>query len=195
MNFLKKQWETFKQKSLFGKLTDIGFYLFLVMLIIPDGRLLIQRGILETGLFGSTDRNESLQLSEEVADWQLVALNGDHVTFEEVNKKPVFLNFWATWCPPCKAEMPSIQATYEEVGERINVVLVSSESPEKVSAFMEKSGYTFPVYTLGTGIPEDLKSRSLPTTFVITQEGIVVHRSEGMRKWDAASLKALLTDS
>lgn len=186
MNFFKKQWEQFKQKSLWGKFTDVLFIVLIFMVISSDGRIFLQRIVLETGLFGSFDENSNEAIAE--SNWQLnlTDLNGDQMNLAAFKGKKVFLNFWATWCPPCNAEIPSIVALMEacEANENTAFVLVTNESPSRVRAFLEKKGLDLPVYFIREAPADELAYSSLPTTFVINEEGMLVHRSKGARKWN-----------
>lgn len=108
--------------------------------------------------------------------------------------KPVFINFWATWCPPCKAEMPSIIALKDKIGDKATFVFISNESPEKVSTFLKQNGWDLPVYFPLETQPEQLEARSLPTTIVLNSALEIIHRSEGMRNWDSDDAIKMLTD-
>jgi thiol-disulfide isomerase/thioredoxin len=101
----------------------------------------------------------------------------------------VFLNFWATWCPPCVGEMPSIQRLYDTLKDEEGVVFVcvSDEEPDTVRKFVEEKGYTFPVYTMEGERPEDFRGRGIPTTFILSQDGKISFRHIGSAKWDDQS--------
>lgn len=119
-------------------------------------------------------------------DFTLTDQYGESHTFSDYLGKTVFLNFWATWCPPCQREMPDIQALYEKYGENQGDLIVlgvanpkTEESPnnqdgseEEVAAFLEEKGYTFPVVMDTTGeLFTWYGIRSFPTTFMIDKEG------------------------
>lgn len=139
--------------------------------------------------------DEDVSLSEEedggteriqAPDFTLTDQYGESHTFSEYRGKTVFLNFWATWCPPCQGEMPDIQALYERYGENQEDLIVlgvanprtetnprnQDVSVEEVTAFLEEKGYTFPVVMDTTG---ELFSwygiQALPTTFMIDRDG------------------------
>lgn len=192
MKWLKKQWEGFLAKSFWGKFWDVLFVAVIILLIIPQGRIEVQRLIVKTGILGGTDANLSTEADPATLEWTLVDLNGQQTTLGELNDRPVFINFWATWCPPCKAEMPSIISLIEQVGDDAHFVLVTSEDPERVKSFLQKQGWDLPVYFSTTPAPPQLTAQSLPTTYVIDGKGQIIHRSEGMRDWGSEEAVELL---
>lgn len=193
MNWFKKQWEVFKAKSFLGKFWDVLFVVVIIMFLIPDGRMLIQRGILKTGLMGSTTSNEDIKLDSNALSWRLMDLEGRQLTLGELSDRPVFINFWATWCPPCKAEMPSIISLMEKAGDQSHFILVTSEEREKVVAFLDRQGWDLPVYFPLSDYPPQLSAASLPTSMVISTDGKIIHRSEGMRDWASKEAVELVT--
>ncbi|MDP4663039.1 MAG: TlpA family protein disulfide reductase [Salibacteraceae bacterium] len=192
MNFLKKYWERFKGKSIWGKSSDVFFLVFLIMMLTSDGRIFFQRMVLSTGFFGSYKASEPVPLSIDELHWQLIDDQGKEVRFSSFIGKPVFLNFWATWCPPCNAEMPGIIDLKNELGDQANFVFVTTESPEKVMAHLAANGWDIPVYFYQYIPSEALSSEALPTTIIINAKGEMVHKSKGMRQWNTNSARELL---
>jgi len=124
--------------------------------------------------------------------WQLTALDGRELSFSEFQGKVVFLNVWATWCGPCVAEMPAIQRLHNAVStEGIALVLVSDEDAADVKRFVEKRGYTFPVF-LSRKLPEVFESGVIPATFVVSRQGQVVLSHTGAAEWDSAACRSFL---
>lgn len=133
------------------------------------------------------ETKETEQESAEIVlapDFTLVDLNGNTHTLSEYQGKTLFINFWATWCSPCKQELPHIQTIYEEYekeGEDGLIVLTvvapeygSEGTAEEIEAFVEQEGYTFPVLLDTTAeIFGAYGIRAFPTTFMINQEGEV----------------------
>ncbi len=124
-----------------------------------------------------------------IADFNLHVkdLNGQLVNMEDYRGKVIFLNFWATWCMPCVAELPSIDKLYKEFkDENIAFLLISSEQPEKVKRYHEKKGYEIPFHIIDKdgSIPNQYYSNSIPTTFIINKEGKIVKSSIGPEDWD-----------
>jgi thiol-disulfide isomerase/thioredoxin len=103
---------------------------------------------------------------------------GKVIDLQQQKDKVVFINFWATWCPPCLAELPSINDFYQKVKDNPNIVFLSVDVDNdlpKSSLFLQKKGYLFPVYggTLNR-LPPQFFSGSIPTTLVIDKKGFVV---------------------
>lgn len=183
MKWLQRQWEKFKAKSFWGKFWDVLFIAVIILLIVPGGREMVQRGIIKTGLMGRTTVNMNEALTPVSKDWLLIDLEGQHYRLSDLNDRSVFLNFWATWCGPCKAEMPSIISLIEKSGDKANFILVTTEDPEHVKAYLKRQDWDLPVYFPTTAIPAQLAAQSLPTSLVINSSGEIIHRSEGMRDW------------
>ncbi|RDV12939.1 TlpA family protein disulfide reductase [Pontibacter diazotrophicus] len=129
------------------------------------------------------------------AGFQLVSLDGKAVPFESLRGKVVFMNIWATWCPPCIAEMPNIQSLYEKIdSDKIAFVMLSVDEggTEKVKKFIDKKGYTFPVYMPASQFPQEFHSNAIPTTFIISPEGKIVAKQEGMAEYDTKEVRDFL---
>ena len=109
-----------------------------------------------------------------VLDWE-----GNERKLSEFEGKPTILNFWASWCGPCKSEMPDFQAAYEAYGDRINFVMVNCtggrETVESAKEFIEQEGYTFPVYfDTSYEAASVYGASSIPMTFFIDAEGNLI---------------------
>jgi thiol-disulfide isomerase/thioredoxin len=135
----------------------------------------------------SARQSRSAALQERDFDWRLYNLRGDLLTMDVFRGKVIFLNFWATWCPPCVAELPEIAGAYEKHGDHVVFLLVTSEEPEKVTAFLKKRGYDLPVYFTAGPAPRTLDATALPTTFIISKEGKIVSRKTGAANWDSGA--------
>ena len=113
-------------------------------------------------------------------DFTVLDADGNSVKLSDFIGRPVVLNFWATWCPPCKAEMPDLQAAYETYGDEICFVMVNltdgtRDTVDSVKAFAESSGYTFPVYfDTQSSAALAYSVYSIPNTYFINAEGKIV---------------------
>ena len=118
-------------------------------------------------------------------NWRVQGLDGKELDVGKTKGKVIFLNFWGTWCPPCVAEMPSIQRLYDRIkSEEIHFICVSEEGRTKVSKFVKEKGFTFPLYTLVGEKPQVFKTRGIPATFIISQDGQIVFKHVGSANWD-----------
>ncbi|WP_190811483.1 TlpA disulfide reductase family protein [Flagellimonas sp. S3867] len=124
--------------------------------------------------------------------WKLDNLDGNHLNFESNQGEVVLVNLWATWCPPCVAELPSIEKLYKDYGNKVRFMLVTNESPEKVSEFLQKKKYDLPVYFEKSQTPGELVSRSIPATYIISKSGKIVVDEKGAANWNSESTRALL---
>ena len=123
----------------------------------------------------------SAQIGGLSPDFSLTALDGSTFTLSETRGRPVVLNFWATWCPPCRAEMPAIQSRAAEWGDDLLVVGIEvGEPPDEVQAFVDRFGLTFPIVLDRNGkVSRRYLVQGLPTTVVLDAEGIVQARHVG----------------
>ncbi len=107
---------------------------------------------------------------------------GEVITLSDLKGTPVFLNFWATWCPPCKDEMPEMEEFHQQMGDEVRVVAVSgdpSDSPQKIAAFAEAMGLTFSVAHDGGSAARAYRVTGLPTSFFIDADGVIQVRYMG----------------
>lgn len=124
----------------------------------------------------------------KMIDFELDALEGGKTKLSDHAGKVVFLNFWATWCPPCRAEMPSMQVLSDRLKDKGLVILAVDlrEGPELVKPFMEEFGLDFPVLLDRTGsVGARYGVRSIPTTYIIDRDGIIVAGRIGGQEWDS----------
>ena len=153
----------------------------------------IQGLILKTGIMQPSIENEE----KEAASYNFVLVDeeGERKPFEEYKDKVVFLNFWATWCPPCIAEMPDINSLYQEVNsDDVQFVLISLDDDfQKAKNFIEKKGFDFPIYQLGSALPQVYESQAIPTTFVVSPDGEIVVRKSGMAKYNTNKFRKFLS--
>ncbi|EJF11480.1 TlpA disulfide reductase family protein [Pontibacter sp. BAB1700] len=129
------------------------------------------------------------------AGFKMVDLNGKTVNFESLKGKVIFLNIWATWCPPCIAEMPNIHSLYKKMDpNKVAFVMLSVDEGgmEKVKKFVDKKKYTFPVYMPASQFPQEFYSTAIPTTFIISPEGKIVAKQEGMAEYDTEEVREFL---
>jgi len=132
-------------------------------------------------------------------DFTLPLLSGGNATLSSFRGNVVILNFWATWCPPCRAEMPSMEALYVRYKDQgLEMLAVNlRENPDTVQQFIQSNGYTFPILMDRTGRTGSLYGvQAIPTTFILDRQGRMIGRLVGSIYWDTpevfAAFEALL---
>lgn len=161
----------------------------------------LQRGILATGLM-NPDTEEKAEIAattpskRAVLDLNLINSKGERVNMKQFEGKAIFLNFWATWCPPCVAEMPGINNLYQEVkDDNVEFIMLSVDQDfEKARKFRKKKGYEFEIYQIAGPIPQMYSSNSIPTTYVIDAEGNLALTHLGMGDFDTKDFKQFLKE-
>jgi thiol-disulfide isomerase/thioredoxin len=127
-------------------------------------------------------------------DFELPTLDGKKLKLSALKGSVVLLNFWATWCPPCRAEIPSMESFHQKLkgkGLRVLAVDLAEESP-KVRDFVTKNKMEVTVLLDGTGkIGGTYGASSIPTTYVIGKDGSILARAIGAREWDTPEMIAL----
>ncbi|AFL79814.1 thiol-disulfide isomerase-like thioredoxin [Aequorivita sublithincola DSM 14238] len=182
MNFLKKHW------------SNILFFAFIALLIFPQTRMPIQVFVQRLVSFSPSETAETNRESLKDYNWSLLKLNSEEVSFSQSEGKVTIVNFWATWCPPCVAEMPSFQKLYDSYGDKVDFYFVTSEKAEKIQSFMEKQDYTLPVFRQIFDAPEALHSQALPTTYLISKTGEIIINEEGAADWNSEKMHKLLDE-
>ena len=149
----------------------------------------------ERGLY-STIGIQPVRNDVKTPDFSLEGLNVKRVQLSALKGNVIFLNFWATWCGPCKDEMPPMEALYQHYRERDFVLLaisVDEGSPEPARKFIQKSRYRFPVLLDPAGKTLDLfEIDRIPATVIIDKKGKMIGRAIGPRDWSKPEVFSLI---
>ena len=140
----------------------------------------VQGLILKTGLL-SPETNKIERL--EAFDYQLVLKNeqNEFVDVKDLKGKTLFINFWATWCPPCIAEMPEIEELYHKASSDVEFLIISVDQDfEKALKFKNKKGFSIPVYHIASALPSTFRGNSIPRTYVVGSNGDLAYEHTGM---------------
>ena len=170
---------------------NLFFILFMsILLFNNDARAYLIRGLMFTGLFNaeaSVEPEQSAASKIVPATMIFRSEDGEIINTSERNGKVYFINFWATWCPPCRAEMPSINKLASKIKnkDKVEFVMVDVDAKVKTSvAYMRKHAFNLKVYTTESGIPENIFGGNLPTTAIIGPDGTLVYHHTGMANYN-----------
>jgi len=161
----------------------------------------LQRGLLATGLWRAEApvapaKVPTMPVSNSAYphNLPLVDLSGKPINLSDLKGKVVFVNLWASWCPPCVAEMPGIHALYKKLDPaKVAFVMISlDQNPVKAQRLLQRKGYTFPVYFPTGPLPAPFDSNSIPSTVILAPDGKVAARHDGMADYDTPEFKAAL---
>jgi thiol-disulfide isomerase/thioredoxin len=158
----------------------IGFFIF-----SATGRSWLLRGMLSLGVFNKEIKKPDNNASTTVAfSFQNAA--GESTSTATYKGKIVFINFWASWCPPCQAEMPSINDLYNKLRRDTGFVFLSineDEDSTKAIAYVQNNHFSFPFF-IANDVPEDVFGGSLPTTVIVDRTGKIIFKHDGMANYD-----------
>ncbi len=164
--------------SLEGHSSPYGRIISGLLAAVLLGLLIIQGCSLSSQAIGKGQQEAAVGVNtgDLAPDFTLVDLEGNQVSLSDFRGKTVFINFWATWCPPCRAEMPEIEAVYQEYKDK-GVVVIGvdiQEAEEEVRQYVQQGGFswTFVLDTSGR-VTADYKIVAIPTSFFIDGEGII----------------------
>jgi thiol-disulfide isomerase/thioredoxin len=121
-------------------------------------------------------------------------LNGNNISLSDFNGKIVFLNFWTTWCPTCRIEMPSMEKLHQKLKNKdfAMVAINLQESTSQVKAFFKEFKLTFTALLDSTGeVGASFGIRAIPTTYILDKTGRIIGRVNGPREWDSKAAIAL----
>jgi thiol-disulfide isomerase/thioredoxin len=151
--------------------------------------------LLKTGLMNASTGAPAV-IHEFPYDFDLRDLDGHVMNTSQLRGKTLFINIWATWCGPCRIEMPTIQALYEHSdSSKVAFLMISVDEAghrEKVRSFLTDKDFTFPVFTPVGSLPSLLQVGSIPTTFVVAPDGRVVMRESGLANYNTSEMRELL---
>lgn len=122
----------------------------------------------------NNDKGKTLSVGDMAPDFELVDLEGNTHRLSDYRGEGVFLNFWGTWCPPCKREMPHMETIHNELdGEAAHILTINIKEPQlKVERFRDQYGLTFPIMLDKTETVKEMYNfKPLPTTFIINKDG------------------------
>ncbi|MBN2657034.1 MAG: redoxin family protein [Spirochaetales bacterium] len=195
---MKKFIDKWKSKKVIDKIGDVLFIAFVIAMIIPSSRMAITVAVKRVFAFAPREisREERVSLIPDDFDWPMEDEMGNILNLGDFLGKTLFINEWATWCPPCVAEMPSIQKLYDALkdNDSVKFIIVTNEARHVVEEFMDREGYTFPYMIARSNPPGPFAVRSIPTTFLVAPSGEIVLKETGSKKWHGAETVELISN-
>ena len=135
---------------------------------------------------------EGVFTGNKAYDFALLDREGNEISLSSLQGKVVFLNFWASWCGPCKVEMPHMQKVYEEYKDKdvvilaVNITASEKDGIKGVTSFLDENKYTFPVvFDMDGSVSTKFRVSGIPTTYIIDKDGIIVNRVTGALSEDS----------
>ena len=198
-----------KKKTLKKTLIEYGIIAAVALTLYATGLHtevigFVQRGLLATGLItpkietthqNETENEVTATATATPADFNLTLMDedGNTLSLADFKGKAIFLNMWATWCPPCIAEMPNINKLYKEVGDEVAFIMVSLDDDfETAKAFNKRKDFSLPIYTLQSNRPPMYQSSTVPTTYVISANEELVLTHKGMANYNTSKFRKFL---
>jgi len=177
MDFLKKQY------------SNILFGIVIVLMLYPPTRVKILR------LISFSPSVESVESRVQLTNynWNLKGLYTSDYDFNQAKGKVVLVNFWATSCMPCVAEMPSIEDLYQDYGDKVAFILVTRESKDKIAPFMAARGFTLPIYNPASTAPVEFDTNTIPRTFLLNKKGEIVIDA-GRADWNTTKIRTYIDE-
>ncbi|RPD98818.1 TlpA family protein disulfide reductase [Aureibaculum marinum] len=181
-------------------ISNILFFGFIIFLFTPFGlgtRAKLTQGVayVRTLVFSPSVEKSEERISLDTYNVNLKGLvSANDINLKDLKGKVVFINFWATWCPPCIAEMPMIKSLYTDYNGKIEFLFVTNEDQKKVKQFYTKNNYNFPTYNLISKLPKQIDYTTLPTTYILDKNGKVALFETGAANWNSDKVKQLLND-
>ncbi|NML38425.1 TlpA family protein disulfide reductase [Chitinophaga sp. G-6-1-13] len=163
----------------------------LAILFIPGGKVWFMQQLMKVGLLQPSvpKTNEDAWPAPEMLFRDAA---GAPVALSSLKGKVVFINFWATWCPPCRAEMPSVDRLYRQWKDNpgaMFLIVDADSQPDKAAAFMRDNGYQLPVAFLAGNVPQNVYNGTLPTTLIIDKAGRIVFRETGAADYSSRRME------
>lgn len=170
----------------------------ITLLISTEAKAFLQQGLMKVGLFQPKIEKEIvIKDNSNNLNFEMRDLNGNVVSLSDLKGKVVFLNFWATWCPPCIAEMPSIQQLHDKFKNDDEVLILTLEvdgKQEKIQKFINRKKLTVPVYIPNSSIPTELFEGTLPTTIIFDKQGNIAYTTLGMADYSGQDIVDFLNE-
>lgn len=171
----------------------------LITLINPAAKSYLIRGLMAVGFFKPDPAGYARhhEVFANLPDYRYKDSTGNIISLSGLKQKVVFVNYWATWCPPCLAEMPSINKLYEKLKNNPKIVFIMVDvdnDPARASIFLQKHSYNLPLYTSLNQLPDTLLGGTIPTTLIFGKDGSLKYKHSGAVDYSGDKFKEFLEE-
>lgn len=179
--------------------TAILGIIILVLIVFPEAKAMLLAGFMKIGFFQpdlpSTIQNKTETRYPLVPDLRFRTVNDSSINLGTLRGKTIFINFWATWCPPCIAEIPGINGLYQKLRHDSSFVFLMADVDgnfEKSKTFMTNHNTNLPLVKAEVMIPANVFTGTLPTTLVINKKGEIVFHEQGVANYGTKKFEMFL---
>lgn len=170
--------------------TVIMIAVLILLWVNPDAKAWVMRQMISTGLFNSKIEEKTKESSLVPPNFSVKNENGEITETSQLRGKVVFINFWASWCPPCRAEFPSVQKLYDRYRSNENMVFLTVNLDDELilgKNYLQKEKFTIPFLVPDSSIPKELYNGSIPATTVLDKTGKIRMHHSGMADYSKDS--------
>ncbi|WP_439697516.1 TlpA family protein disulfide reductase [Mucilaginibacter sp. AW1-7] len=181
--------------------SNIMFALLMVLAVItwvnPTAKIELIRGLMAVGAFkpDPDDYARNHKAPANLPDYSYRDTSGNTISISGLKNKVVFVNYWATWCPPCLAEMPSVNGLYMKFKNNPNVVFIMVDTDNdqlKSGTFLKNNHYSLPLYTSVGKFPDTLLDGTIPTTLIFGKDGKLKYKHTGAADYNSDKFNEFL---
>ena len=175
-----------KRKKYWNYIWNGLFGLIILILLVPSWRIKFQSTIQRIFMSRVELKNENNELKAvQNIDWIIYDSNFEQVNFNDFNDKPIVLNFWATWCPSCVAELPSLKMFSEEIKSDGKVICITTESHETLKEWGSFETFKSLIY-FAKRVPKEFDFNVYPTTFILDNSSNILSKIEGAHEYNTS---------
>ena len=181
VSYIKKRYAQQSKWSIAG---DVLLLFVVLVMMIPSWRRDVGSLIVKPFMRSPQAVVEkAISLTTGDLNMTFVSLQRERYQLKNFIGKPIFVTWWATWCHHCVAELSQLEKLKTNAGDFAHILILTNENPADVKQFLEKRGYSIPVYAVVKYGGGNLDASSLPTSFVINRQGNIVFKKSGASKW------------
>ncbi|WP_062061076.1 TlpA family protein disulfide reductase [Aquimarina longa] len=170
-------------------ISNVIFVIILVLFFIPNTRGMMQIFLTRIFSFSPSLIAVEERVKIETYDWKLHGVNTESTNFNTAKNKVVLVNYWATWCPPCIAEMPSLQKLYNDYKNKIVFVFLTTDDDPELYKFMSNKSYDYPIYRSLSEHPKPFISKTIPATYILDKKGNIIIDKVGAADWNSSKVR------